>query len=157
MSATFDRPETLLDAVGTDLGASGWILLDQERIDGFAAATGDHQWIHTDPARAADGPFGGTIAHGYLSLSLLAPLLFELIQVQGTALIINAGSDRVRFLAPVRSGSRVRVHAQLIAAERIPTGVRTCTEMTMEIESSDKPALVANILTVFVPERSTHA
>jgi acyl dehydratase len=154
MSATFATPEALLDAVGTDLGASDWILVDQERIDGFAAATGDHQWIHTDPVRAADGPFGGTIAHGYLSLSLLAPLLFELLQVEGTALIVNAGSDRVRFLAPVPSGSRVRASGQLTAAERVPTGVRTHTAMRVEIEGSDKPALVADILTVFVPEQS---
>lgn len=151
MSATFKTPEALLDAVGTDLGATEWILVDQERIDRFAAATGDHQWIHTDPERAAAGPFSGTIAHGYLSLSLLAPLLFDLLQVGGTALIVNAGSDRVRFLAPVRSGSRIRARGQIAAAERIATGVRVRTAMTLEIEGTEKPALVAETLTVFVP------
>lgn len=151
MSATFKTPEALLDAVGTDLGATEWILVDQERIDRFAAATGDHQWIHTDPERAAAGPFSGTIAHGYLSLSLLAPLLFDLLQVGGTALIVNAGSDRVRFLAPVRSGSRIRARGQIAAAERIATGVRVRTAMTLEIEGAEKPALVAETLTVLVP------
>jgi acyl dehydratase len=151
VSATFDSPSALLDAVGTDLGVSAWLVVDQDRIDGFADATGDHQWIHVDPQRAASGPFGGTIAHGYLSLSLLAPLMFELLQVAGTALVINAGSDRVRFLTPVRSGSRVRARATISGAERIPTGIRVKQSVTLEIEGADKPALVAETLTVFVP------
>ena len=151
MSATFASPEALLDAVGTDLGTSGWITVDQSRIDGFADATGDHQWIHLDAERAASGPFGGTIAHGYLSLSLLAPLMFELLQVDGTALVINAGSDRVRFVTPVRSGSRVRGTATIAAAERVALGVRVTLATTIEIEGEVKPALVAETLTVFVP------
>jgi acyl dehydratase len=102
VSATFDSPEALLGAAGAELGASGWIVVDQARIDRFADATDDHQWIHVDPDRAAAGAFGGTIAHGYLSLSLLARFLFELLRVERTALVINAGSDRVRFLTPVR-------------------------------------------------------
>ncbi|WP_375389214.1 MaoC family dehydratase [uncultured Amnibacterium sp.] len=152
MSTRFASPDALLEAVGTDLGTSGWITVDQARIDRFADATGDHQWIHVDPERAADGPFGGTIAHGYLSLSLLAPLMFELLVVEGCALIVNAGSDRVRFLAPVRAGSRVRAQATLAGAERIPLGVRARAAVTLEIESEPKPALVAETLTVFVPE-----
>ncbi len=116
MSTRFPSPDALLDAVGADLGTSDWVVVDQARIDGFADATDDHQWIHVDPERAASGPFGGTIAHGYLSLSLLAPLMFELLQVDGTALVVNAGSDRVRYLSPVRSGSRIRAHAVLKAA-----------------------------------------
>ncbi len=91
MSAVFPSPEALLDAVGTDLGVSDWITVGQERIDRFADATDDHQWIHIDPERAASGPFGKPIAHGYLSLSLLAPLMFELLHVDGTALVVNAG------------------------------------------------------------------
>jgi acyl dehydratase len=150
MSA-FASPDALLDAVGTDLGTSEWVTVDQTRIDRFADATDDHQWIHVDPQRAASGPFGGTIAHGYLSLSLLAPMMFELLQVEGTALVINAGSDRVRFITPVRSGSRVRAHATITGAERIPTGVRVKQSVTLEIEGADKPALVAETLTVFVP------
>ena len=146
----FAAPEALLDAVGTDLGTSDWMVVDQARVDRFADATDDHQWIHVDPARAATGPFGGTIAHGYLSLSLLAPLMFELLQVAGTALVVNAGSDRVRYLSPVRTGSRVRARASIAGAERIPTGIRVRTAVTLEIEGAEKPALVAETLTVFV-------
>jgi acyl dehydratase len=147
----FASPEALLDAVGTDLGASEWITVDQARIDGFADATGDHQWIHIDPERAASGPFGGTIAHGYLSLSLLAPAMFELLQVDGTALVINAGSERIRFLTPVRSGKRVRGTAVIAGAERVALGVRVRLATSLEIEGEEKPALVAETLTVFVP------
>ena len=151
MTTTFPSPAALLDAVGTDLGTSAWLLVDQERIDRFADATDDHQWIHVDPERAAAGPFGGTIAHGYLSLSLLAPIMFDLLHVEACALVVNAGSDRVRFVSPVRAGSRVRARATLVGAERIPTGVRARTAVTLEIEGGDKPALVAETLTVFVP------
>ena len=151
MTTVFASPDALLEAVGADLGASDWITVDQQRIDRFADATDDHQWIHVDPERAASGPFGGTIAHGYLSLSLLAPLMFDVLHVEACALVVNAGSDRVRFLTPVRAGSRVRAHATLTAAERIPTGVRAKTAVTVEIEGAEKPALVAETLTVFVP------
>ena len=147
----FASPDALLDAVGTDLGASDWVVVDQRRIDGFADATDDHQWIHVDPDRAASGPFGGTIAHGYLSLSLLAPMMFDLLRVEGTALVVNAGSDRVRFLTPVRAGSRIRAHATISGAERIATGVRVRQTVSVEIEGGEKPALVAETLTVFVP------
>jgi acyl dehydratase len=151
VSTVFPSPESLLDAVGTELGPSGWITVGQDRIDRFADATDDHQWIHIDPERAAAGPFGGTIAHGYLSLSLLAPLMFELLRVEHTALVVNAGSDRVRFLSPVRAGTRVRASATITAAERIPTGVRVRQAVTLEAEGADRPALVAETLTVFVP------
>lgn len=151
MSTTFPSPDALLDAVGTDLGTSEWITVGQDRIDGFADATGDHQWIHVDPERAADGPFGGTIAHGYLSLSLLAPAMFELLVVEGAALVINAGSDRVRFLTPVKAGTRVRASATIIGAERVPTGIRVKQAVTLEAEGAERPALVAETLTVVVP------
>jgi acyl dehydratase len=151
VTTVFASPDALLEAVGTDLGVSDWVTVDQQRIDRFADATADHQWIHVDPARAADGPFGGTIAHGYLSLSLLAPLMFDVLHVEACALVVNAGSDRVRFLTPVRAGSRVRAHATLAGAERIPSGIRTRTAVTLEIEGTEKPALVAETLTVFVP------
>jgi acyl dehydratase len=147
----FDSPEALLDAAGTDLGTSAWRTVDQARIDTFADATDDHQWIHVDPARAAEGPFGGPIAHGYLTLSLLAPMQFEILQVDGTALVVNAGSDRVRFITPVTAGSRVRGSAVLSGAERVPLGVRARTTVTVEIEGQDRPALVAETLTIFVP------
>ena len=151
MSVTFPSPEALLDAVGTDLGTSEWLTVGQDRIDRFADATDDHQWIHIDPERAASGPFGTPIAHGYLSLSLLAPLMFELLHVDGTALVVNAGSDRVRFLTPVTAGTRVRATATIAAAERIPTGVRVRQAVTLEAEGAERPALVAETLTVFVP------
>ncbi|TDS76790.1 MaoC family dehydratase [Amnibacterium kyonggiense] len=146
----FDSPEALLDAVGTDLGTSDWLTVDQARIDRFADATDDHQWIHVDPERAAGGPFGATVAHGYLSLSLLAPFLFELLQVDACALVVNAGSDRVRFVSPVRAGSRIRARASIAGAERTSTGIRARTAVTLEIEGAEKPALVAETLTVFV-------
>jgi acyl dehydratase len=151
VSGVFASPEALLDATGTDLGTSDWITVHQSRIDGFADATDDHQWIHVDPERASAGPFGGTIAHGYLSLSLIAPLMFELLHVEGTALVVNAGSDRVRFLSPVRAGSRVRAHATIVSAERVATGIRVRTAVTVEAEGAEKPALVAETLTVFIP------
>jgi len=151
VSTVFASPEALLDATGTELGPSGWLTVGQDRIDRFADATDDHQWIHIDPERAASGPFAGTIAHGYLSLSLLAPLMFELLHVENTALVVNAGSDRVRFLSPVRAGTRVRATATITAAERIPTGIRVRQAVTLEAEGADRPALVAETLTVFVP------
>jgi acyl dehydratase len=151
MSTVFPSPEALLDAVGTELGPTGWRAVEQDRIDRFADATDDHQWIHIDPERAAQGPFGGTIAHGFLSLSLLTPLLSELLQVDGAALAINAGSDRVRFLSPVRAGTRVRATATITRAERIPTGIRVRQSVTLEAEGSERPALVAETLTVYVP------
>jgi acyl dehydratase len=151
MSTVFPSPEALLDAVGTELGPSGWITVGQDRIDRFADATDDHQWIHVDPERAAGGPFAGTIAHGYLSLSLLTPLMSELLRVEGTGLAVNAGTDRVRFLTPVRAGTRVRATATITAAERIPTGIRVHQAVTLEAEGADRPALVADTLTVYVP------
>jgi len=151
VTTTFPFPEALLDAIGTDLGASEWLTVDQARIDRFAEATDDRQWIHVDPDRAAAGPFGGTIAHGYLSLSLLAPLMFQVLHVDGCALVVNAGSDRVRYLTPTRAGARVRASAVLRAAERVALGVRATTAVTLEIEGEQKPALVADTLTVFVP------
>lgn len=147
----FESPEALLESVGADLGAGDWITIDQDRIDRFADATGDHQWIHVDPERAAAGPFGGTIAHGYLTQSLLAPMMFALLQVDRTALLVNAGTDRVRFITPVRSGSRVRGRATLAGAERTATGIRARMACTVEIEGVEKPALVAETLTVLVP------
>src|SRR5688572_10189216 len=100
---------------GTDLGVSTWVAVTQERIDTFAEATGDHQWIHVDPARAATGPFGRTIAHGYLTLSMVAPLFGELLEFQGGAMTLNYGLNKVRFPAPVVVGSRIRLHGQALA------------------------------------------
>lgn len=145
----FDSPAALLDAIGADLGTTGWLTVDQQRIDAFAAATGDGQWIHTDPQRAAAGPFGGTIAHGYLTLSLLAAFTADLIEVRETAMAINYGIDRLRFLQPVRSGSRVRASGTITSAEEVGLGVRLGVKIAVEIDGDATPALVADSIILF--------
>jgi acyl dehydratase len=149
----FASPLDLLAAVGTDLGTTDWLTVDQARIDAFATATGDEQWIHVDPLRAATGPFGGTIAHGYLTLSLLAAFMTDLIEVGETAMAINYGLDRVRFIQPVRSGSRVRASGSITSAESASLGVRLGARMTVEIEGEEKPALVADAITLWIGAR----
>jgi len=129
--------------VGQDLGHSDWLTLDQARIDQFAQATGDHQWIHTDPARAAAGPFGATVAHGYLTLSLL-PLLFESgFAIDDVRMGVNYGLNRVRFAAPVRAGSRLRGHFKLLSFEPLDGGAQLTVQATIELEGAAKPACVA--------------
>ena len=151
MSAAFGHPRELLDAIGTELGAGEWIEIDQSRIDLFADATGDHQWIHVDPERAAAGPFGGPIAHGFLTLSLLPALQDGLLHVGEVAMAVNYGLDRVRFLQPVPAGSRVRASSVITNAEQTSMGVRLSQQVTVEIEGQDKPALVADAIALFVP------
>ena len=129
-----------------ELGATDWVTLDQERIDQFAEATGDHQWIHVDREMAAQGPFGGTIAHGYLSLSLLPGLLPEVLTIDGARMGINYGIDRVRFTAPVPVGSQVRLKARLMSAERRGEGVLYKVGVEVEIKGAEKPALVGEVL-----------
>jgi acyl dehydratase len=138
--------EELEQAGERDLGETDWVTLDQERVDGFAEATGDHQWIHVDPEKAAQGPFGGTIAHGYLSLSLLPGLLPQVLKVEGARMGINYGIDRVRFTAPVPVGSQVRVKARLLSAERRGEGVLYKLGVEVEIKDAEKPALVGEVL-----------
>jgi len=129
--------------VGQDLGCSDWLQVDQARIDLFAQATGDHQWIHTDPARAAAGPFGATVAHGFLTLSLL-PVLFETgFAIDDVRMGVNYGLNRVRFPAPVRVGSRLRGRFRLLSYEPLAGGAQLTVESTLELEGSDKPACVA--------------
>jgi acyl dehydratase len=118
----FTRPEELEKAVGQHLGVSDWLEITQDRIDRFADATGDHQWIHVDPVRAAQGPFGRTIAHGYLTQSLVNHFLPQIVEVRGISMGVNYGADRVRFPAPVPVGSRVRGSAQLLEVERTKDG-----------------------------------
>jgi acyl dehydratase len=140
-------------AIGAPAELSDWMLIDQDRINLFADATSDHQWIHVDPERAAAGPFGTTIAHGYLTLSLISELLFGLTTLEGSPMIINYGLDRVRFLAVVPVDSRVRAAAQLSAVTPVAQGVRVHTTVTIEIEGVDKPALVAETIAIFVLEK----
>jgi acyl dehydratase len=129
-----------------ELGTTDWVTLDQRRINLFADATGDHQWIHVDPEMAAQGPFGGTIAHGYLSLSLLPGLLSEVLTVEGARMGINYGIDRVRFTAPVPVDSEVRLKAKLLSAERRGEGVLYKLGVEVEIKDAEKPALVGEVL-----------
>ncbi|MCW5637020.1 MAG: MaoC family dehydratase [Rubrivivax sp.] len=133
--------------VGQELGVSDWITVDQRRIDLFAEATDDHQWIHVDAARAAAGPFGATVAHGFLTLSLLPPLFASAFHIDGIGMGINYGLNRVRFPAPVRVGSRLRGRFKLLAYEPLPGGAQLTVEVTVEMEGSDKPACVAESVT----------
>ena len=129
-----------------ELGTSAWHPVEQRSVDLFAEATGDHQWIHVDPGAAAAGPFGGTIAHGYLSLSMLPMLMSEVLSVEGARMGVNYGIERVRFTAPVPTGSEVRLHAKLLSAERRGEGVLYRVGVQIEIRGSEKPALVGEVL-----------
>lgn len=155
MPHLFASPAALRDAIGQAFGPSDWLTIDQARIDKFADATNDHQWIHVDTERALKGPFGATIAHGYLTLSLVAPLLGQLFHVEHVAMAINYGLEKVRFPAAVRSGSRVRGHGVLVSAEEVGTaGIQAVIRVTIEIEGSEKPACVADAIVRFFPGRS---
>ena len=135
-----DGLETL---VGEALGPSDWHLVTQAQVDLFADATGDHQWVHVDPQRARAGPFGGPIAHGYLTLALAPMLMRQILTVSGVAMGVNYGLNRVRFPAPVPVGSRVRLRARLVAVEDIAGGAQVTVDLTFEVEGNDKPACVA--------------
>ena len=139
-----EKPQDLLQHVGKELGPSEWLTVTQDMIDKFADATGDHQWIHVDPERAAAGPFGGTIAHGYLTLSMVIPLFSELLEVRGITMDINYGLNKVRFPAPVPVGSRIRLAARLGAVEDAGVNaVQAVIDCTIEVEGSEKPACAA--------------
>ena len=138
--------EQLEGTAERDLGTSAWHRIDQREIDLFAEATGDHQWIHVDPEAAAQGPFGGTIAHGYLSLSMLPLLVSEVLTVEDARMGINYGIDRVRFTAPVPSGSEVRLKARLLEGRRRGEGVLYRVGVEVEIRGEQKPALVGEVL-----------
>ena len=139
----FSSPAELAAAVGTEIGSGVWLEVDQRRVDLFADATDDHQWIHVDPERAADGPFGAAIAHGYLTLSLIPALTKGVYQVEGVRMGINYGLNKVRFPAPVRVRSRIRPVVAVAAAEEVPGGFQITTTVTVEIDGSAKPACVA--------------
>ncbi len=146
----FEDLDAVQAAVGRHLGYSDWLEITQERIDLFAEATGDHQWIHVDPERAKDGPFGTTIAHGYLTLSLSNLFLPQIVEVRGVSMGVNYGADKVRFPAPVPVGSRVRGGAELAAVTEIPGGVQTTMVVTVEIEGGTKPACVIESISRFL-------
>ncbi|MEW2568520.1 MaoC family dehydratase [Streptomyces sp. NPDC047070] len=140
MAITVNGVDDLRKLAGGDLGTSEWIEVTQERIDTFADATGDHQWIHVDTEKAAQGPFGATVAHGYLTLSLFIPLFTELLDVRGVTTKVNYGLDKVRFPSPVRVGSRIRLVGRLAGVEDVPGGVQITVDDTIEIEGAQKPA-----------------
>ncbi|MEX1665159.1 MaoC family dehydratase [Zhongshania arctica] len=151
MTTVFKQPQELFSALGAELGTSDWLELDQQRINLFADATGDHQWIHVDPERAKDGPFGKCIAHGYLTLSLVNLFLPQIVDVQGISMGVNVGCDRIRFPAPVPVGSRVRGSGELISVEEIKGGVQAVVRVTVEIEGNDRPACVADTISRYFP------
>lgn len=151
MTTVFEQPSDLLAAAGQHLGYSQWVEIDQQRINLFADATGDHQWIHVDPEKAAEGPFGKTIAHGYLTLSMANLFLPEIMQVNNTSMGVNYGCEKVRFPAAVPVGSRVRGGGEVISVEEVKGGVQVVVRMTIEIEDSDRPACVIDTISRFFP------
>jgi acyl dehydratase len=149
MAITVNGLDELKKLAGSDLGTSGWTEITQERINTFANATDDHQWIHVDPDKAKDGPFGAPIAHGYLTLSLFIPLFTELLDVEGVTTKVNYGLNKVRFPAPVRVGSRIRLAARLAAVDDVPGGVQVTVDGAIEIDGSAKPAAVLQSVSRF--------
>jgi acyl dehydratase len=150
--AEFHSADELRAAKGTHLGFSEWMEITQERVNLFADATGDHQWIHVDPARAKDGPFGTTIAHGYLTLSITNHLFPQLLRVTGVAMGINYGANKVRFPAAVPVGTRIRMGCEILDTEDVPGGVQVTTRNTVEIEGGEKPACVVDAVSRFLFE-----
>lgn len=149
MTISVAHPSALPEAIGQS-AVGEWLQVDQERIQAFADATGDHQWIHLDAERAATGSFGATIAHGYLTLSLIPFLTGGLLAVDNAAMVVNYGLDRVRFLQPVKVGSKVRARIEVISAEESRQGWRVGSRTTIEIEGAEHPALVADTIALFV-------
>jgi acyl dehydratase len=144
---TLDGIDGVLGAVGQHLGHSDWLEITQERVDQFADATNDHQWIHVDPERAQrESPFGGPIAHGYLTLSLVSSLVAQIVDAQGFRMGVNYGAEKIRFPAPVPVGSRVRASATLDEATPFEGGVQMNLKVTIEVEGQEKPAMVGSIL-----------
>ena len=152
MALSVPNPAALLDLAGTDLGTTEWITVEQQRINEFADATGDHQWIHVDVDRAtAESPFGGPIAHGYLTLSLVNLFLPDLMTVEEFSMGVNVGLERVRFTSPVPSGARIRGRGEVVSVTEEKGGVQAVVRVTVEIEGADRPACVADTISRFFP------
>ena len=145
-ATVLDGPDAVRAAVGSHLGHSDWLTVDQDRVDLFAQATGDHQWIHVDPERAAAGPFGGPIAHGYLTLALSNLFLPQIVETRGFSAGVNYGVDKARFPAPVKVGQRIRGGAELVEVTDVKGGIQTLVRITIEIEGGTKPACVIDSL-----------
>jgi acyl dehydratase len=154
MTTIFQHPRELAAAVGTHLGYSEWLEITQERVDRFADATDDHQWIHVDSERAKHGPFGGTIAHGYLTMSLVNRFLPEIMEVRGISMGVNYGADKLRFPAPVKVGARIRGGGELLKVEEVKGGaVQATVRVTVEIEGADRPGCVVETISRYVPAK----
>jgi len=151
MTTVFDTPGALLGKEGMALGTSDWLEITQERVNLFADATGDHQWIHVDPEKARSGPYGACIAHGYLTLSLVNMFLPQLLQVNGVAMGVNYGVDKVRFPAPVPVGSRIRGRGEILSVEEIKGAVQSIVRVTVEIDGSERPACVVDTISRYFP------
>jgi len=152
MSTTLvNHPQDLLDMVGQQLGPTSALTVTQERIDQFAEATGDHQWIHVDPVRAAEGPFGKTIAHGYLTLSLANYFLPELIRVDNVSMGVNYGTEKIRFPAPVPVESRISATGEIVAVEENKGGYKATIRVTISAEGADRPACIVDTISIFYP------
>lgn len=150
MATIFSNADEILAAVGKELDSSDWVKIEQSRIDQFAEATDDYQWIHVDAEKAAAGPFGATIAHGYLTLSLCSRFLPEIMEVQNMKMGVNVGVNKVRFTNAVKVGSRIRGHGQLVEAEQSKDGgVQMVVRITVEIEGEERPACVADTISRF--------
>ncbi|BBZ75521.1 putative enoyl-CoA hydratase 1 [Mycolicibacterium anyangense] len=149
---TMDSMDDVLGSLGADLGTSDWVRIDQSRIDLFAEATGDHQWIHVDVERAkAESPFGSTIAHGFLTLSMIPILSKDLFVVRGAKMAVNYGLNKVRFVSPVPVGSRIRLHSEVAAVDKTGDNtVNLTVRHTVQIEGNDKPAAVAELIARYV-------
>ena len=152
MSLSVPTPADLLEHVGDSLGPTEWVVVDQERINQFAEATGDHQWIHVDVERAtAESPFGGPIAHGYLTLALANLFLPQLLSVETFSAGLNIGLDKVRFPSPVPAGSKIRGSGEIVSAVEAGGGVQVVVRVTIEVEGASKPACVADTVSRFLP------
>ncbi|GLV30414.1 dehydratase [Sphingobium sp. TomTYG75] len=153
MATIFENPRDLLGKEGTKLDTADWLTIDQARIDAFADCTGDHQWIHVDPVRAKDGPFGATIAHGYLTLSLVNLFMPQIVEVRRFSAGVNVGMDKTRFLSPVIVGSRIRGTGEIVSVEEVKGGaIQAVIRVTVEIEGQDKPACVVDTINRYFPE-----
>ena len=153
MATIFENPRDLLGQEGRKLDTADWLTIDQSRIDAFADCTGDHQWIHVDPVRAKDGPFGATIAHGYLTLALVNLFMPQIIEVRRFSAGVNVGMDKTRFLSPVIVGSRIRGTGEIVSAEEVKGGaIQAVIRVTVEIEGQDKPACVVDTINRYFPE-----
>jgi acyl dehydratase len=152
MPHVFNTPAELTSAIGATFGPTDWLKVDQDRINLFADATGDHQWIHVDPERAKTGPYGACIAHGYLTLALVNLFLPQLIEVRGISMGLNYGLEKVRFPAVVRAGSNTRGRGEIVSAETLKDGaVQLIIRITVEVEGSEKPACVADAMCRYYP------